>query len=216
MKSDGSHGGKWIKGKLVSVDGSMVGLDLGTRIIKVNISKIRKDHTPIEDVDVPLDPAALAASDVDSAVLIQEADAKQVGPETFEYGNYTWQPVMRGKIDFLELFSGSARLSQVAAMNGLRVGQPIDLRTGFDLLTSEGRAQTMKIIEEQKPEIIFLAPVCGPWSIMQKNLMTGGPLKRKEENTCLWLNFVSALPITNLHVEDTSFWKILRHPLCGM
>ena len=42
IKSDGSHGGKWIKGKLVSVDGSMVGVDLGTRIVKVNISKIKK------------------------------------------------------------------------------------------------------------------------------------------------------------------------------
>ena len=33
---------KWIKGKLISVDGSMVGVDLGTRIVKVNISKIKK------------------------------------------------------------------------------------------------------------------------------------------------------------------------------
>ena len=31
-----------IKGKLVSVDGSMVGVDLGTRIVKVNISKDQK------------------------------------------------------------------------------------------------------------------------------------------------------------------------------
>ena len=29
----------------------MVGVDLGTRIVKVNISKIRKDHNPIEDVE---------------------------------------------------------------------------------------------------------------------------------------------------------------------
>ena len=57
IKSDGSHGGKWIKGTLVSIDGSIVGVDLGTRIVKVNISKIRKDHSPVEDVDVPLDPA---------------------------------------------------------------------------------------------------------------------------------------------------------------
>ena len=62
IKIDGSHGGKWIKGKLVSVDGSMVGVDLGTRIVKVNISKIRKDHNPIEDVEVPLDPTALASA----------------------------------------------------------------------------------------------------------------------------------------------------------
>lgn len=56
IKSDGSHSGKWIKGKLVSVDGSMVGVDLGTRIVKVNVSKIRKDR-----VDVPLDPVGLHA-----------------------------------------------------------------------------------------------------------------------------------------------------------
>jgi cell division ATPase FtsA len=31
----------------------MVGVDLGTHSVKVNISKIRKDHNPIEDVDVP-------------------------------------------------------------------------------------------------------------------------------------------------------------------
>ena len=48
---------------MVSVDGSMVGVDLGTRIVKVNISKIRKDHNPIEDVEVPLDPTALASAD---------------------------------------------------------------------------------------------------------------------------------------------------------
>ena len=42
----------------------MVGVDLGTRIVKVNISKIRKDHNPVEDVDVPLDPAALASADL--------------------------------------------------------------------------------------------------------------------------------------------------------
>jgi hypothetical protein len=51
IKSDGSHGGKRIKGKLVSVDGSMVGVDLGTRSVEVTISKIRKDHNPVEDVD---------------------------------------------------------------------------------------------------------------------------------------------------------------------
>eukprot|EP00438_Fugacium_kawagutii_P014944 Skav228845 [mRNA] locus=scaffold2630:88:7077:+ [translate_table: standard] len=62
---------------------------------------------------------------------------------------------------------GELSFTDHAAMNGLRVGQPIDPRTGYDLLTSEGRAQCMKIIEEQRPEVVFMAPVCGPWSIMQ-------------------------------------------------
>eukprot|EP00435_Cladocopium_sp_Y103_P014632 s782_g3.t1 len=123
IKSDGSHGGKWIKGKLVSVDGSMVGVDLGTRIVKVNISKIRKDHSPIEDVEVPLDPTALASADLtatsaagtakdacvtimktkaeDFANTILQHDASLEGPEGIKYGSYTWEPVIHGKIDFL-------------------------------------------------------------------------------------------------------------------
>ena len=37
---DGSKYGSWI-----SLQGSMAGIDLGTRIIKVNISKLRRDDT---------------------------------------------------------------------------------------------------------------------------------------------------------------------------
>ena len=74
---------------------------------------------------------------------------------------------MTGKIDFLEMFSGSAKLSQSAAMQGLRVGSPMDLRTGYDLLTAEGRRKAMEVIERQQPKIIHMAPVCGPWSQMQ-------------------------------------------------
>ena len=140
---------------MVSVDGSMVGVDLGTRIVKVNISKIRKDHNPIEDVEVPLDPTASASADSmansastltskttcrveDFASTIMKHDSSLTGPEGIQYGNYAWEPVTKGRIDFLEMFSGSAKLSQVAAMQGLRVGT-IDLRTGYDLLSAEGR-----------------------------------------------------------------------------
>ena len=59
IKSDSSHSGKRIKGKVVSSDGSVVGIDLGTGIVKVNVSKIKKDHNPIEDVEIPLGPAGL-------------------------------------------------------------------------------------------------------------------------------------------------------------
>eukprot|EP00439_Symbiodinium_sp_Y106_P066001 s314_g10.t1 len=174
VKSDGTHSGKWIKGKVISSDGSMVGIDLGTRILKVNISKVRKDINPIEDVEVPLDPVALLSSEsartdipvTDHASSLVQSDGAQIGVEGFTYSSYAWQPVMTGKIDILELFAGSARLSQVAAMNGLRVGQPIDLRTGLDILTSDGRKRTMDIIEKQKPKVIFMAPHCAPWSQM--------------------------------------------------
>ena len=94
-------------------------------------------------------------------------DASLVGPEGIQYGKYAWEPITKGKLDLLELFSGSAKLSQIAAMQGLRVGAPIDLRTGYDLLTAEGRRKAMEVIERQQPKIIHMAPVCGPWSQMQ-------------------------------------------------
>ena len=187
IKPDGSKRSIWIKGKVVSQEGSMVTIDLGTRVIKVNSTKIRKDHQPIEDVDIPLAPAALHSADktasmyqadttaVDGCTTMREtdpannlvhADSLLSGPEGITYGSHNWEPVTQGKIDFLELFSGSARLSQVAAMNGLKVGQPIDLRTGFDLLKIEGRKRAMEVIERQQPSVVFLAPVCAPWSQM--------------------------------------------------
>ena len=45
IRSDGSKGGIWLKGKVISIEGAMVGLDLGTRLIKVNMTKLRKDET---------------------------------------------------------------------------------------------------------------------------------------------------------------------------
>ena len=45
IRSDGSKGGIWLKGKVISLEGAMVGLDLGTRLIKVNMTKVRKDET---------------------------------------------------------------------------------------------------------------------------------------------------------------------------
>ena len=42
---DGSKGGIRLKGKVISLEGAMVGLDLGTRLIKVNVTKVRKDDT---------------------------------------------------------------------------------------------------------------------------------------------------------------------------
>eukprot|EP00435_Cladocopium_sp_Y103_P069010 s1543_g32.t1 len=160
----------------------MVGVNLGTRIVKANISKIRKDHNhnPIEDVEVPLDPTALASADhtatsaagaaADSCVTamktkaedfantILKHDASLEGPEGIKYGNYMWEPVTHGKIHFLEMFSGSAKLSQTAASQGLRVGAPIDLRTGYDLLSADGRRRAMEVIERQQPKIIHMAP----------------------------------------------------------
>ena len=73
----------------------------------------------------------------------------------------------KGKIHVLEIFAGSARFSQCCALTGLKVGTPVDIRTGFDVMTSKGQHMVMEIIKEQAPDVMFMAPVCGPWPNMQ-------------------------------------------------
>ena len=56
-----------------------------------------------------------------------------------------WNCVRKGKIHVLEIFAGSARVSQCCALSGLKVGTPVDIRTGFDVMTSKGRHMVMEI-----------------------------------------------------------------------
>ena len=58
----------------------MVGINFGTKIVRVNISKIRKDHNPIEDVEVSLDPATLPSAD--STVNVGFCETLQTDCET--------------------------------------------------------------------------------------------------------------------------------------
>ena len=50
-----------------------------------------------------------------------------------------WNCVRKGKIHVLEIFAGSARFSQCCALTCLKVGAPVDIRNGFDVMTSKGR-----------------------------------------------------------------------------
>ena len=130
----------------------MLGIDLGTRIIKVNVSKVRKDHDFYGDVQVPVTGDAQASSDPFPAGAFATTHARTTRPTdkgmthlcdqnevvpdgSTDFSHVYWDCVTKGKTDLLELFSGSARVSECAALAGLKVGPPIDLRTGFDLRT---------------------------------------------------------------------------------
>ena len=184
--ADGKPTGGWVKGKIVSTGtGAMVGVDLGTRIVRVNTSKLRRNADVFSDIEVPLAPleaprpeeAAIAdvspVSEIsdksgDHASALLTHDARQtVDDMDITYEECHWQVTNQGKIDFLELFAGTARVSQMAAQSGLRCGQPIDLRTGFDLSNPQSQKKVLDILDKQQPTIVFMAPVCGPFSQLQ-------------------------------------------------
>ena len=77
------------------------------------------------------------------------------------------------KTFLLEIFAGAAMLSQIACHEyGMRVSSPVDLNTGYDLLTKEGRDAVERVIERDDPFAISFAPVCTPWS-SRTNILTG-------------------------------------------
>ena len=122
---------------------------------------------------------------------------------------------MTGKLDFLELFSGSAKLSQAAAMQGLRVGAPIDLRTGYDdLLTAEGERQWKSLSDNsQKSSTWHLFVDHG---VKCRILMILQILIRIGKSIFPWQNFVPELLFIRLNMADISSLKILRLPRFGL
>ena len=202
IRSDGSKGGIWLKGKVISIEGAMVGLDLGTRLIKVNMTKSermkpsfrgnlelifycqksknpcrRSNPAPLPTPRRRSHPHQLLSQNPHCITHRGKTTPKPAAPHPAENmfvedltsvpEQVHWNCVRKGKIHVLEIFAGSARFSQCCALSGLKVGTPVDIRTGFGVMTSKGRHMVMEIIREQAPDVILMAPVCGPWSNMQ-------------------------------------------------
>ena len=104
-----------------------------------------------------------------------------------------WNCVRKGKIHVLEIFAGSARFSQCCALSGLKVGTPVDIRTGFDVMTSKGPRMVMEIIREQAPDVILMAPVCGPWSNMQNIQQDQQQVGEKRRRYLPMVEFVASI-----------------------
>ena len=106
----GTREGRWIKAKVIGVSGSMIGIDLGNRIIRVNESKLRKDHDHFGDINVPLNVEPSAQVDSEPP---DDASASTVPDGSASLAHALWQVVPQGKVHLLELFAGSARVSNV-------------------------------------------------------------------------------------------------------
>ena len=61
---------------------------------------------------------------------------------------------------FVELFSGSGRLSLTMATAGLSVGFPVDLRYGWDINNYDHQNKLLKVFDVMKPGVIFASPRC--------------------------------------------------------
>ena len=84
-RSDESKGGIWLKGKVISIEGAMVGLDLGTRLIKVNMTKVRRDETippekPGTDLHLPEELESLQKEQTGSSADTKKKESSAPAP----------------------------------------------------------------------------------------------------------------------------------------
>ena len=145
--------GKWLRGKVLSQEGAMVHIQTDKSVIRINQSKVRRDHDEWHDVSIPnLDEKKEEIKDDEDDVKQEDHNLlceECLGEQAFWF--YDDQ-----KCDVLELFGSSSGFSWMMARKGVKVGQPIDHKHGSNLNTAYGQAEAWKKIKKMDPELIFI------------------------------------------------------------
>ena len=147
---------KWVRGTVISQEGSMVNAHVDNSVLRVNQSKIRRDHDEWHDVAVPgldnPDPVALALEDED-----------QYGPSIAGgdfakayFGEQTHWFCQTGKCDVVELFSSNTGLSWYMSRMHMEVGEPIDHKHGWSFNSKTKQYQVWNQLERLDPEYVLV------------------------------------------------------------
>ena len=119
---------------------------------------------------------------------------------------------MNHEHDFQEIFS-VPRIAPVATQKGLKCGDSLDLRNGWNFLDSDHRKQCRDLIMKHKPRVLAVTPPCGPFSSLQRiSQNKGDPLlkRKKHYEGCVLLQF--AMELCELQASLGGIF-IFEHPL---
>ena len=156
--------GIWVRGKVVSQEGAMVLVHIHRSVLRVNQSKVRRDHDPWHDVAVPLNPEP-AVPEGEGA-----AGSREGAPEhshlcsgyqckcCFEH-EVCFHTFTSQKSDFVEISATASGLTACVARSGFSPGQPILVSTWNKKKIMHSIAQAWKTIEENEPRHVIIHPV---------------------------------------------------------
>ena len=125
----------------------------------------------------------------------EETGRRPVTPKNVK----SWMSLTKGRglcFHFWEWCSGSGRLSLLLLMANFIVGFPVDYRYGWDLAHPPHQRLLNECLAEHKPDMLFGAPSCGPWSIASGSK---DPTKRSADRR-------RELP-TLEYLHDTMLWQ---------
>ena len=100
--------------------------------------------------------------------------------------------------DFLEIFAGSAKLSGAFAAARRGVLRPVDLVFGDDLRQESAQQELYGTIEEEKPELIWMAPPCTDWCGFSRLNFSKQELRRRRKKQKVLLQVMNEVLIKQL------------------
>ena len=140
----------------MSQEGSMVNVHVDNAVLRVNQSKIRRDHDEWHDAAVPgldnPDPVPLAVEDED------QYEPSIAGGDFAEayFGEQTHWFCQTGKCDAVELFSSNTGLSWMMSRMNMKVGEPIDHKHGWSFNSKTKLYQVWNQLEKLDPEYVLI------------------------------------------------------------
>ena len=145
---------RWIRGTVISQEGAMVNVHVDNAVMRVNQSKVRRDHDEWHDVAVP-------GLDTSEPVPLAVEDEDDYEPDIAEYaeaylGEQTHWFCQTGKCDVVELFSSNTGLSWHMARLNMKVGEPIDHKHGWSFNSKKKQNQVWKQLEKLDPEYVLI------------------------------------------------------------
>ena len=155
--------GIWVRGKVVSQEGAMVLVHIHRSVLRVNQSRVRRDHGPWRDVAVPLNPEPAVPEGGEAAGSREGAhehshlcsgyQCKCCFEHEFCFHTFTSQ-----KSDFVEISAIASGLTACIARSGLSPGQPILASAWNRKKIMQSIAQAWKTIEENEPGMSSSTP----------------------------------------------------------
>ena len=152
--------GIWVRGKVVSQEGAMVLAQVHKSVLRVNQSKVRRDHDPWHDVAIPLNPEP----------EVKEESAPDPNRSQFCEGKghhcsccyeheISYHTYTEKRSDFVEISASASGLTACAARSGMLAGVPI-LGEQFNMRkVQQSISQAWKTIVNNDPEHVIIHPV---------------------------------------------------------
>ena len=155
--------GIWVRGKVVSQEGAMVLVHIRKSVLRVNQSKVRRDHDPWHDVAAPLNPEPAvpqggeAAGSRDGAPEHSHLCSGYQCKCCFEH-EICFRTFTSRKSDFVEISATTSGLTACIARSGLLPGEPILASTWDKKKIMQSFAQAWQNMVENEPRHVIIHP----------------------------------------------------------